>query len=127
MTTPRYSKVELWHHICGLQESGKEISAIVRRTNKHRIVHLDKAKMRYVIEYADTGNVKAVSLDELYALYKELYSNGWLTRKYMEINCQRILGWKTLHAPGAAMRAILPVLDDDILVHEGRLSVRSIE
>jgi len=116
-------KAQRWDQIRELSGRGEKISAIVYRQYKHTVVALDETRHRYIIQYENTGRRKPVPLDKLYAIYEELYANGWIDRAYMKAHCQRLLGWKRLHAPGAAMRSILPLLDDNIQVQDRKLVV----
>jgi hypothetical protein len=54
-------------------------------------------------------------LVDIYALYRELYTRGELTNDHMEQHSRKILGWSSWHAPGSAMFALLPLLDDHTL------------
>jgi len=123
MARPRYSKTELWDQIREVYGRGEKISAIVYKQYRHTVVALHETRPRYIIQYENTGRCKSVQLDKLYAIYEELYANGWIDRAYTEAHCQRLLGWKRVHAPGAVMRSILPLLDDNIQVQERKLVV----
>jgi hypothetical protein len=116
---PQLSRDELWSRVRGLD--GQRIPSLTGRSS-HRIALIDGAERQYEVQY-DSGNTAIVSLDELYALYRELYAHGSLTNSYMDDNVQRILGWDSWNRPGSAMFAILPLLDDAIEAVGGSLKI----
>jgi len=119
MATPRFSLDEICTKVFGLR--GQSIESLTGRSY-HRIVSVDPAKKDYEIEYP-SGNRIVVSLNDLYALYGELYAHGFLTASSVKKDLQRILGWKTWHAPGRALFAILPHVDDSIRKNGGELEL----
>jgi hypothetical protein len=116
-TKPRFKLDDFWTRLTGLE--GRTIESLTG-SDRHRIVRVDRAKKEYQIEY-ESGNRIVVRLDDLYALYRELYAHGSLSNSYMRSNCQRILGWKTWNRPGSAMFAILRLIDDTIRSKGGSL------
>jgi transcriptional regulator with XRE-family HTH domain len=119
MNTPRFSFQEISTRVAGLR--GSHVSSLTGRSS-HRIVSVDPTKREYEIEYV-SGNRLMVSMDDLYALYRELYARGSLDGSYVSKNVQRILGWSNWHAPGRTLFAILPLIDDSIRVAGGALSL----
>jgi transcriptional regulator with XRE-family HTH domain len=115
--SPRLTPDEICTRLSGLQ--GRTIESLTGRS-QHRIAWVDPAKGEYEIEY-ESGNRIVVRLEDLYALYRELYVHGSLSNSYMKSNCQRILGWKTWNRPGSAMFAILPLVDETIRSDRGSL------
>jgi hypothetical protein len=77
--------------------------------------HTQKLEFQY-----ESGNQKWISFKHLYSFYKHLYSHEKLRRNHFrnEDICLRVFGWKCWHAPGAAMFALLPHLDDNIYTNE---------
>jgi len=121
MSQPRYSKDELWERFVHFVRHTTMIKSLTGKSS-HKIAHLDEFQKTYDVEY-NSGNIRKVKLDDLYNLYKELYGNQYLDSPYMTQNHKRILGWSDWHAPGSAMMAILPHLDDDIKVERGKLYI----
>jgi transcriptional regulator with XRE-family HTH domain len=119
MNAPRFTFEEICSRVAGLR--GSRVPSVTGRSS-HRIVGVDPAKREYEIEYA-SGNRILVRMDDLYALYRELYARGSIDGTYVSDNVQRILGWKTWHAPGRALFAILPLVDDSIRSTGGALSL----
>jgi len=117
MATLRFSLDEICAKVCGLR--GQRVESLTGRSY-HRIVSVDPAKKEYMIEYPSSKRI-VVSLNDLYALYRELYAHGFLTASHVTKNLQRILGWKAWHVPGRALFAILPRVDDSIRKHGGEL------
>lgn len=120
---PRYTEQEIWTKVLSF---GGEIIPSLTGKSAHTIVSVDISKKRYQIEYERTKSwPKPITLAELYALYCELHGVGELSNRYMEAHCRQVLGWPRWHAPGSAMMAILPKLDDSIDVVGGTLRIRS--
>ena len=71
MKAPRYSLDEICTRIGGLL--GNRIESLTG-TSFHRIVRVDPAKREYEIEYPSRRRM-IVRLDDLYALYREIYGN----------------------------------------------------
>ena len=124
MARPRYSKMQLWGRIRELHRRGEKISTSGQTRRSHTIKELHEGQLTYTILYDPSGNTKPVALDDVYAIYKELYANGWIDGDYMKVNCERILGRKKLDAPGAAMRSILRFVDDNVLAEDRKLVVQ---
>jgi hypothetical protein len=122
VATPRFSQDEIWASVCKLQ--GQQIASLTGRSG-HQVASVDQAGKRYEVEY-DSGKRIEVSSDELYALYRELYARGSLTNQYMKVNARPVLGWSSWNAPGSAMFAILPRIDDAIGVEGGSLRIRGV-
>jgi len=120
MTTPRYTEQEIWDKLNEL--IGCEINSLTDRKT-HLLVSADQADRTYLIQY-ESGNTKRIKLDQLYALYAELHLRGELSYQYMGQHVKQILGWSQWHAPGSAMMAILPVLDERIVSKGGTLFIR---
>jgi len=61
-----------------------------------------------------SGAVHRVAVQDLIAFLGELYRVGCLPRDYFRdpANSLRVFGTKSWHAPGAAMFALIPVLDE---------------
>ena len=102
---------------------GNRIDSLTGQSH-HRIVWADPDRKEYEIEYP-SGNRIVVRIDDLYALYCELYARGYIDGSCISSNVQRILGWKTWHAPGRALLAILPLIDDSIRIDGGALALAS--
>jgi transcriptional regulator with XRE-family HTH domain len=117
MNAPRFSRDEIYTKLSGLL--GKTIKSLTG-SSYHRIVRVDPVKEEYQIEYPSSSRM-IVRLDDLYALYREIYARGSIDGAYVSKNVQRILGWKTWHAPGRALFAILPLVDDSIRPDGGAL------
>lgn len=119
MATPRYTEAELWERVRSVWRKGSSYFSLMQK-RKYVMVSLDETRKRCTFEY-ESGRQKSIPLTELYALYRELYEIGELLRSYLRDpeNSVRVLGRKTWHAPGAAMYALLPLLDDGIKVSEG--------
>jgi hypothetical protein len=117
---PQLSEDEVWTRVRALD--GQRIASLTGRSS-HRIALVDGAERQYEVQY-DSGNTAIVSLHELYALYRELYTHGSLSNSYMTDNVERILGWDSWNRPGSAMLAILPLLDDAIQTVRGSLRIR---
>ena len=103
-----------WEGVSGLHSKGERFYSLVRK-NEYQITALDKTNDRYRIKY-ESKREKWVPMNELYAIYPELYRLGTLPRNYLRNpeNSIRIIGRGKWHAPGASMYAILPVLDKSI-------------
>lgn len=117
---PQLSQDEVWTRVRNLD--GQRIKSLTGASS-HRINALDDSDRRYEVQY-NSGNTAIVSLDELYALYGELYAHGSLTNSYMNENVHRILGWDSWNRPGSAMLAILPLIDEAIQIERGSLRIR---
>ena len=117
--SPRFTQDELWKRFGSLPSS--RISSLTGKSY-HDIIHTNPTDRIYTIRYS-SGNEIGVTLEDVYALYRELYTCGKLTNGHMEQHCREILGWSSWHAPGSAMFALLPLLDDHIQVKRGKLSV----
>ena len=128
------SRSQIWVGIKTIYAQGRDILSLVQR-RRHKIIAICEANLcydqeeRYIIQYENrqykTGaGAIDVKLTDLYKLYEELYNNKFLDNSYMKMNCNRILGWKDWNRPGSAMLAILPVLDNSIIVRsDGRLII----
>jgi hypothetical protein len=117
---PKLSEDEVWKRVRGLD--GQRVTSLTGRSS-HRIALVDSAERCYEVRY-NSGNAAIVTLDELYALYRELYAHGSLTNLYMRENVRRVLGWDSWNRPGSAMFAILPLIDDAIQIARGSLRIR---
>ena len=117
MNAPRFSRDEICAKLSGLL--GKTIKSLTG-SSYHRIVRVDPVKKEYQIEYPSSSRM-IVRLDDLYALYREIYARGSIDGAYVRKNVRRILGWKTWHAPGRALFAILPLVDDSVRPDGGAL------
>jgi transcriptional regulator with XRE-family HTH domain len=118
MGNPRFSREQLWKEFLAVAEEygDQDIDSLTGQSS-HRIISLDDGRHEYEIEYGTKSASRAtVTLEDLYALYCELYRNGVLSNKHMREHLGQILpGWRSWHAPGSAMFAILPLLDDKIV------------
>ncbi len=123
MRTPRYSEAELWNRI--VEHDFGTIPSLEGKT-WHTIIIKDTDKQRYKIQYPRRYTAW-VHLHKLYTLYCEVYQVGSLTRAYMNKHCRRLLNRSTWQIPGAAMLAILPLLDDTIYSEGGALYIRNEE
>lgn len=110
MSAPRFSIEEVVAVVSNLE--GETIRSLTGRSS-HVVKSVDKASLTYEIEY-ESGNRKTIKVEELYTLYAHLYAHNKLTNEYMLENHEEVLGWKHWHAPGSAMLAILPHIDDKI-------------
>jgi len=117
---PRLSQGEVWTRVRDID--GQRITSLTG-SSSHRVALVGEAERRYEVQY-NSGNTAIVGLDELYALYSELYAHGSLTNSYMRDNVRRILGWDSWNRPGSAMFAILPLIDDAIQIVGGSLRIR---
>lgn len=117
--SPRFIKDELWKRFLALPSS--RIYSLTGRSY-HDIVDTNLTSQTYTIRYP-SGNDIVVTLEDVNAVYCALYARGELTNDHMEEHCREILRWPRWHAPGSAMFAILPRLDDHIQVTRGKLSV----
>lgn len=129
------SRSQIWAGIKTIYAQRIDILSLVER-RPHKIIAICEANLcydqeeRYIIQYGNknrqykTGaGAIDVKLTDLYKLYEELYNRRILDNSYMKMNCRRILGWKDWNRPGSAMLAILPLLDKNIIVTDGTLSV----
>jgi len=123
VNTPRYSLQEIWNKIPSLYKEGTIIHSLTGR-KYHHIIWIDETTQQYKIKY-ESGNTKKISIEDLYVLYSELYKIGSLTNSYMQQHCERLLDWSKWHAPGSAMFALLPFLDDNIQVQKGELHIKT--
>ena len=121
---PRYSEEELWTRLLAVLAHREQINSLTGR-EFHRVVRIRHSERAYEIEYESGNRPKPISLEYLAALYRELYEVGKLTNNHMGKHYKRILGWSSWHAPGSAMMAILPLIDDDIGVERGQLHLKS--
>ena len=121
MRTP-LTKEHLWENLVQLTKRTREIRSLTGQ-KRHLIKKLNYNDKSYRIEYAETGNQKTVKLDDLFAMYTELYANGFLNTGYMGKAYKRILPWGGWTAPGSAMLAILPHLDPQIRADKGTIMV----
>lgn len=117
---PRYTKEQLWERIVHIGNT--KIPSLNGKT-WHMIIARDDDKSRYKIQYPRRYTAW-VHLEKLYVLYCELYLVGSLTRSYMDTHCNRLLERTTWQVPGAAMLAILPLLDDAIEAGDGFVRLR---
>ena len=117
---PRLSQDEVWTRVRDID--GQRITSLTG-SSSHRVALVDEAERRYEVRY-NSGNTAIVGLDELYALYSELYAHGSLTNSYLRDNVHRTLGWNSWNRPGSAMFAILPLIDDAIQIVGGSLRIR---
>ena len=99
MNSPRYSLEEVGTRVASLV--GRRVLSLTGRSS-HRIVRVDPAKMEYEIEYS-SGNRVLVRLNDLYALYREVYARGSIDGSYLSNNVESILGWKKWHLPGSCV------------------------
>lgn len=120
MAAPRFSQVQVWDRVRQLQ--GQTIQSLTGMS-AHRIAAVDDVGKRYEVRYP-SGRSAFVTSDELYALYHELYARGTLTNSYMRANVRRVLGWASWNAPGSAMFAVLPRIDEAIEAVRGSLRIR---
>lgn len=124
MATPRYSEIEVWRKMIDLWAGGRTWKSLVQR-NKYTTVSLHTAERRCEFEY-QSGNRKWIELDILYSLYEELYRAGRLSGRDFSTDpdyCERVTGRRYWHAPGAAMMALLPLLDDRVGYANGELFI----
>ncbi len=121
---PRYSRQELWQRIQNLWGRGCVWMSLVAHKG-YRATDLDETQRRCEFEY-ESGTRKWIPLDDLYAVYAELYRRERLSRAYLKDpdNSQRVVGRRYWHAPGAAIFGLLPVLDDRIGSSDGELFVK---
>jgi hypothetical protein len=82
---------------------------------RYELTSVDSSEHKLSIRY-ESSRLRPIKIAHLVAFLRELYRVGRLPRNYFrnQSNCRRIFGWSTWHAPGAAMYAILPVLDHDV-------------
>jgi hypothetical protein len=85
--------------------------------NEYKLVAVEKSARLLKVQY-ESGRVRSIQLVHLAHLSRELYRIGALPRNYFRdsSNSMRVFGWRTWHAPGAAMYAILPHLDPAVQV-----------
>lgn len=124
MATPHHSETELWRRVCNLWAGDYVWKSLVEK-NSYAAARIDEAEKRCEFEY-ESGNRRWIPLEDLYAVYEELYRMGRLSTAYLRDadNCERVLGRRHWHAPGAAMLALLPHLDDRIVSAEGQLLIK---
>jgi len=124
MATQRYSRDDLWRNAVEFWIKKEPFYSLVceKRYQPIEINHSDqKLKFRY-----ERGNPYSIIFNHLYKFYEYLYSQEEIKRNYFrnEENCKHVFGWKCWHAPGAAMYALLPHLDDNIRAStQGDLSI----
>lgn len=117
---PRLSQSELWDGVRRLE--GQTIPSLTGQSS-HQVVSVNEKAKQYEVQYPSSNRV-VVTLEQLYALYRELYARGALTNTYMRANVHRVLGWSSWNRPGSAMFAILPRIDDLIQVSGGALRIK---
>jgi hypothetical protein len=119
MADPRFTRERLWEQLRTVWITREKYYSLVHH-NTYVMLSLGEAQSHCTLKY-ESGRVRAISFDELYALYAELYKNGSLSRSYLRDpeTCQRVIGRRHWGPPGAAMYALLPLLDDKIAVEEG--------
>ena len=111
---------QLWDKFLGVTSRMSQIKSLTGRS-WHKIISVDSSNREYRIAYP-TGNQKNISFKELYEMYCELMDNGYLDCPYMAKNYRKVLKrWKAWTAPGSAMLAILPLLDERIRVDGGKI------
>jgi hypothetical protein len=127
MSAPSYGQQELWDRFVTKFKEGDRVDSLTGGSC-HRIGCIDKVKQEYEVEYeSGCGAPRPITAEGLYAVVCEVYRIGRVTNKYMEDNCQRLLGWRSWHSPGSALFAILPQLDERIApggVKGGELHLR---
>ena len=69
---PRLSQDEVWTRVRDID--GQKGSTSLTGSSSHRVALVDEAERRYEVRY-NSGNTAIVGLDELYALYSELYAH----------------------------------------------------
>ncbi len=123
MATPRLARDQIWTAVEALYRGERSYSSLVRR-NRYYIVRIEPASKRLIIRY-ESGNSIAIDIEKVYAVYAELYRLGAMPRNYFnnQATCMRVLGMRQWHAPGAAMLALLPVVDTKVTFANGRLVV----
>lgn len=116
------SQSAIWNRIKSICSKREEIESLAQR-KRHKIIAVSEVgvEKQYTIRY-ESGNTIGVKLTDVYNVYKELYRRKRLESTYMEENYERILpDWPRWHAPGRAILAILPKLDENIEVeYRGR-------
>jgi uncharacterized HhH-GPD family protein len=117
----KLSKIEMMKKITEIYKTFIKIHSLTGKSC-HTIENVDPINGMYYIKYP-SENVISVRFDDLYNLYKELNLRGELDNSYMKINCKKVLGWSNWHAPGSAMFAILPLIDNGIRSEKGRLFI----
>jgi hypothetical protein len=117
---PRYDRNQLWERMRAFWLPGTQYRSLVHR-NRYTVLGLDEEGRRCNFRYESGREDKWITLDDLYALYEELYRCGRLPRNHLRnpANSMRIVGRASWHAPGAAIYALLPHLDDKITVLQG--------
>jgi len=113
------SESELWEKVRAVWRKGRIFYSLVQG-RRYTMIFLDEDRRHCVFEY-ESNRQKSIPLTDLYAVYRELYKQGCLPRAYFRDpeNCLRVLGRRSWHAPGAAIYALLPLLDESIKVKEG--------
>ncbi len=122
MTDPRYTEDELWERLRAIWNCGATYHSLVQK-RKYVMLSLNELKKNCTFRF-ESGHPKAIPFDDLYAIYTELYARGDLPRDFLRNseNSLRVMGRKSWHSPGAAMYALLPLLDDAIkIVGRGHL------
>jgi hypothetical protein len=85
--------------------------------NEYKLVAVEKPARLLKVQY-ESGRIRSIQLVHLANFLRELYRIGALPRNYFRdsSNSMRVFGWRTWHARGAAMYAILPHLDPAVQV-----------
>ena len=107
---------ELVRRAQALLEESPTFQSLCRR-RPYTLVSVDSRAGYLRVRY-ESGRIRRLLLKELVALVHELYLIGSLSRNYFRepSNTLRVFGRPFWHAPGAAMFAILPKLDPQIMV-----------
>jgi hypothetical protein len=113
------SKNTLWLKIHDLACTSSPFYSLVRG-HKYVVESVREEDQTLRVRF-QSRRLRRIKLDDLYAIYTELYRLGRLPRNHFldRSNSMRVLRKGYWHAPGAAMFAILPELDSSIIIEKG--------
>lgn len=121
MSIPFFTKDQLWDRIRKVSSEKKQIRAL-KFDNYHTIMSLDEEQMSYSIRFRSMKEHQ-LSFRDLYAIYEEVYRNGWIDENHLSRMCKKLFHRPyIMNAP--AMMAVLYHCDRNLLNENGILKVR---